>query len=126
MAELQGNYVVATMLVMQLGILFASPISHENYYTVDGTHGSGHTGNRWNRDNTTRASFIDKPVDIPANPCGLVDGQPNLVNMSLSLATTTIAQQAAGVRREIEQVLNQVGARDFVFMLMFMKTSQNY
>jgi len=54
---------------------------------------------------------VEQPVGIPTNPCGLVDGHPNLVNMSLSLATTTIAQQAAGVRREIAEVIKQVGKR---------------
>jgi len=55
------------------------------------------------------------PVDIPAKPCGLVDGQHSLVNMSLSLATKTIAQQAAGVRQEIAHVIKQVGKRKLTY-----------
>jgi len=115
MAQLQGKYFVATMLCMQIGILFASPIPHVYNYTVDGTLATGDSGTLRNRDNTARSNFTVKSVDISANPCGLVDGQPNLVNMGLSLATTTIAQQAAGVRREIEHVLNQVGIHKFIF-----------
>jgi len=116
MAVLQGMCVVlAAMVCMQLGILFASPISYETNYAVDDLLASEDTVKKGNRGDTTRSSVTVKSVDIPANPCGLVDGQPNLVNMSLSLATTTIAQQAAGLRREIEHVLNQVGIHNYIF-----------
>ena len=69
------------------------------------------TTTRPNGYNMSWENNVEQPVDIPTNPCGLVEGQPNLVNMSLSLATTTIAQQAAGVRREIAGVIKQVGKR---------------
>ena len=116
MAILQGKCIVlATVLCMQLGILFTSPIPHENNYTVDSTLATGDSDTLRNRDNTARSNLTVKPVDIPANPCGLVDGQPNRVNMSLSLATTTVARQAAGVRREIAHVLNQVSIHKLIF-----------
>jgi len=89
-------FIIVTLLGLHHRVASAVPITVK----------TESSGTRLQSDDIGNDSQGDK--DNQLSTCGFVDGQPNLVNMSLSLATTTIAQQAAVVRREIASVLKKV------------------